>query len=399
MNKRKIVFLCESVTLAHVARSRLLADSLPTSDFTIKFYCDGHYESLFESPKYPIIPLGSTPPAQFVEWNLKSQPIWPKQRIQEYFAKDLVILEEESPDLVIGDMRQSLQISARKLGIPYLNVINGYWCAKDETFLPIPDVLPRRLLGTSLAQKVFNALRPLLMIPHTTPFSHARKNSGLPPLRVKALPHIFCEADYNVYLDLPQLVDMDCDGTKNVAIGPVLWSPKMDVPSWWQRLPINRPIIYINFGSSGDPSLLPSLVDMLAELNVTLIVGTASKDTVIEKKYDNVFSEAFIPGDKASDLCDICISNGGSPTTMQALASGAYCIGVCFNIDQLVNMHSLKEKGVGDYFYPTPSELPKIKAVCEKILNSPVDLSSIQKLIQENDPYQRFRDLIGKILG
>ena len=329
----KVLFFCESVTLAHVARCRLLADHLHRDRCCeIVFYCDDHYDDLFSTPGYEIKPLFSTAPATFIEWNLKSLPIWPKHRVLSYLHKDKEILEAEKPALVIGDMRHTLQISAKQLSIPYLNVINGYWCSSRSHELPIPNVPIREVLGTALSQRIFNFIKPLLMGAHTSPFKQSRIDNGLMPVKSRSLPHIFCESDYTAYLDLPEIVDMDLVNDNKRAIGPVNWSPDIEVPSWWSEIPTNKPTIYINLGSSGDSQLLPELVDVLAKHKVTLIVGTASDSIVLSDEYDNVYWEKFIPGDKACEIADVSISNGGSPTTMQALASGIFSIGICFNI-------------------------------------------------------------------
>lgn len=395
---KKIVFFCESVTLAHVARCRLLADSLVDKGVTIVFYCDDHFDRFFPKANYPIKRLASTPPETFIEWNLKSQPIWSARRIDEYLKQDKHILDKENPDLVIGDMRHTLQISAKKQNIPYLNVINGYWCSGREVALPIPDVPIRRVLGTYSSQALFDLLKPVLMIPHTRPFARCRQQFSLPAVRQRSLPHIFCESDYTVYLDLPSLVDMDLSSPNKRAIGPVLWSPQIDTPDWWERIPRHNPIVYINLGSSGDASFLPALVETLANNPYTLIVGTASDEITLPTHYDNVFSARFIPGDKACEIADISITNGGSPTTMQALANGIFSIGVCFNIDQLVNMQTLKSKGVGEYFYPSKRELVKIEACCRAQLNKKQDLSLYAEEIKQNNPYESFNTFIDDIL-
>lgn len=395
---KKIVFFCESVTLAHVARCRLLADELAKKEHAIIFYCDDHFNRFFPQPNYQIKRLDCTAPDTFIEWNLKSQPIWPAIRIREYLKRDELILTEENPDLVIGDMRHTLQISARKQNIPYLNVINGYWCSSRDFALPIPDVPVRRALGTYFSQLLFDLLKPILMLPHTLPFNRYRQQYSLPAIKKRSLPHIFCESDYTAYLDMPSLIDMDLSTPNKRAVGPVLWSPDIDTPDWWETIPTHKPIIYINLGSSGDASFLPALVETLAKNPYTLIVGTASDKITLPTQYDNVFSSQFVPGDKACEIADISITNGGSPTTMQALANGIFSIGVCFNIDQLVNMQTLKLKDVGEYFYPSKSELPKIEACCREKLNNRPDLSHYATEINQNNPYQHFNNLVDDIL-
>ena len=396
MTKKKVVFFCESVTLAHVARSRLIADHIDSKKYDVVFYCDDYYDHLFSSPAYEIKPLHSTPPQKFIEWNLKSQPIWGRARINEYLERDAEILDLEKPDVVIGDMRHTLQISAKKRAIPYINIINGYWSSSRDITLPIPDVLVRRLLGTNLAQRVFEMIKPIVMIPHVTPFKKIRERHGLPPLNRYTLPDIFCECDYIAYLDLPEIVDMDANSKDKWAIGPILWSPEIETPTWWENIPTNKPIVYVNLGSSGDSSLLPKLVERLVKHDITLIVGTADKHLTLSE-HDNLYQDTFIPGDKACQIADVCISNGGSPTAMQALASAVYSIGICFNIDQLVNMHTLRKSGLGEYFYPTVAELAKIERACIQAIENKKDLSHQAAIINNNLPYDKFNKMLQSV--
>ena len=34
-------------------------------------------------------------------------------------------------------------------------------------------------------------------------------------------------------------------------LGPVLWSPAVELPGWWDSLPTDRPIVYATLGTSG----------------------------------------------------------------------------------------------------------------------------------------------------
>jgi UDP:flavonoid glycosyltransferase YjiC (YdhE family) len=82
-------------------------------------------------------------------------------------------------------------------------------------------------------------------------------------------------------------------------IGPVLWSPQVPLPAWWDTIPTDRPIIYMTLGSSGDMATLPTIVAALAALPVTVLVATAGRRT-LEALPPNVFVADYLPGLAAS---------------------------------------------------------------------------------------------------
>ena len=55
------------------------------------------------------------------------------------------MLAEIAPDLVVGDLRVSLSVSARLAGIPYVAIANAYWSPYARRRFPLPDVLWTRM--------------------------------------------------------------------------------------------------------------------------------------------------------------------------------------------------------------------------------------------------------------
>uniref|UniRef100_UPI0034E06EEC glycosyltransferase n=1 Tax=Stenotrophomonas maltophilia TaxID=40324 RepID=UPI0034E06EEC len=84
------------------------------------------------------------------------------------------------------------------------------------------------------------------------------------------------DADHLLIPDLAGLYPLGESNGSYSYIGPLLWSPDTPQPSWWQD-PDNEPMgtVYVTLGSSGDPSLLPQILDALANLPVRVIASTA----------------------------------------------------------------------------------------------------------------------------
>jgi UDP:flavonoid glycosyltransferase YjiC (YdhE family) len=132
----------------------------------------------------------------------------------------------------------------------------------------------------------------------------------------------------------------------HLYLGPVLWSPAVDPPSWWDSLPADRPVVYVTLGSSGRSDLLGVVLQALAELPVTVIAATAGRINVKDVPA-NAFVADYLPGEEAAARAAVVICNGGSPTTQQALAAGKPVVGIASNLDQHLNMEAVERAGAG----------------------------------------------------
>jgi len=92
------------------------------------------------------------PGEQFLENIAKGSPAFPTAVLRRYVQYDRELIQRVQPDLVIGDMRLSLPISARLENTPCAVLINAYWSpfTKRRSILPelpLTRIVPPRLLG------------------------------------------------------------------------------------------------------------------------------------------------------------------------------------------------------------------------------------------------------------
>ena len=57
----------------------------------------------------------------------------------------------------------------------------------------------------------------------------------------------------------------------------------------------------------------------------------------------------MLPGQAAASLSRLVICNGGSPTTHQALAAGVPVLGITSNMNQHLNMETIRRAGAGEF--------------------------------------------------
>ena len=258
----------------------------------------------------------------------------------------MALIRRVKPDLVVGDFRLSLSVSARRSGRPYAAVTNAYWSphVKDRT-LPMPVLPITQVLPLPVAGVLFDTFSPFVARLFGRPLNQARRAYGLPALK-SDLRVAYTDADHVLYADSHAMFDCAPLPDNHRRIGPILWAPPMDPPDWWQHIDASRPVVYLTLGSSGPPELLAVALEALAPLGVTVIASTAGAK-VVPATTKNVHVAAYLPGIEAAARASLVICNGGSPTAQQALAAGVPVLGIASNMDQFLNMASVAQAGAG----------------------------------------------------
>lgn len=344
---KHILFFAEAVTLAHIARCIALANKLHDSgNYIITIAADNRYDDIIGSVPFQRIPLYSISSQYFAKKLAKGLPIYDEQTLIDYVNEDLRIIDEIKPDFVIGDFRLSLAISSRVKKIPYATLTNAYWSPYANISYPIPEMPLTKVFGITIAQKIFDVVRPFVFKLHTLAFDKVCKKFRQSSLG-RDLREVYTHADFTFYADIESFVPMKALPSSHIFIGPIIWSAKVALPAWWETLPSDKPIIFVTLGSSGDSSLLPMLLETLSHLSVTVLCVTANK-TKLEKAYSNVFISEFLPAEQVVKKADIVICNGGSPMVYQSIAENKFVIGLPSNLDQYLMMTLTHTAGFGE---------------------------------------------------
>jgi len=345
MNRRRILFVAENVTLAQVVRLVTLAKSLDPRWYEVHFACSDFDPLIFRGTSFHRWPI-HTIPRWFVNRAIESgRRIYDQRTLRRYVKDELELFSQVQPDLVVGDFRQSLAVSAAVAGIPYANLINAYWSphAERDAF-PLPDHPMVQLLGEELARRHFPRAMPWVFDHFARPLNDVRKEHGLPALG--SLPEVLTAGDAVLFPDIPSLVPTRDLPSHQHYLGPVLWSPDVSLPEWWSSVDRSRPTIYVTLGSSGKIDLLPTVIDGLKNLPVSVMLATAGRARV-DVSGSNIFLADYLPGHLAARRADLVICNGGSTTGYQALAEGTPVIGIPFNLDQYLAMQAIDRYGAG----------------------------------------------------
>lgn len=342
--RTRILFLAEAVTLAHVGRPVALATALDAEHYDIHFAHCPRYRPLLGELSFTEHHIESISPQQFMAALAAGKPLYDLTTLMKYVKADLKLIADIKPDIVIGDFRLSLAVSAELAAIPYVTISNACWSPYTKQRYPVPELPLTRALGPTAGQWLFSLGRPLAFALHCLPMHRLRRRFGLKSLGF-SLQEVYTHANYTLYADLPGQYSTSHLPPNHHFIGPVIWSPRLTLPPWCQHLPADRPLIYVTLGSSGQADLLPQIITALGQLDVTALISTAGA-ALPTSIPNNVFLDTYLPGEEVAQMASLVICNGGSPTTYQALASGKPVIGIAANLDQHLNMQSLTAAGV-----------------------------------------------------
>lgn len=398
--QRPIVLLvAEAVSLAHFARIVTLAKALDPNLYEVVVASDPRYAGLEMPFDCTFCPIRSIPSTEFAQALAHGKPLYSVETLTQYVEDDLALLDRVKPNLVVGDFRLSLAVSAPLRHIPYAAVVNAYWSPYAGITYPVPDLPMTRILGVPLAQKLFSAVRPIAFALHARPLNRVRQKFGLPSLSPD-LRNIYTWGDYTLYADIPEVAPTHDLPTHHRYLGPLLWSSKTPLPYWWNNLREEKPVVFLILGSSGQADLLPMALSALAQLPVTVIVATAGQVALAEVP-PNAYIAEYLPVDIATQRSQLLISNGGSLTTYQALTSGVPVIGVCSNMDQLLNMDALERLGVGIALRAASLTSAALSGAVTAILGNFAYRQAADHLSQvlaKVDAGQRFREIVAEIV-
>ena len=341
---RKILFLAEGATLAHVARPCVLAATLDSERFDVVLARPPAFAWLTAQAGFRSVDLQCIDSGVFAQRLEHGQPLYDFATLSRYVEEDLALIDVERPDVVIGDFRLSLSISARLRGVPYITICDAYWSPEQPLRPMLPVLSFTSFSPIPLAALLFQWIAPLALRVHTRPMEQLRAQYGLPSLG-HDLRRCYTDADLRLFANFPAMFPSIHPNDQADFIGPIAWSPPVLESTQFRQG--ERPLAYVTMGSSGKTDVLASVAAALEEAGYDSVVATAGKRLAkdIQSPFTRVFD--YLPGNLVCSQASLVVCNGGSPTTNQALTHGVPVLGVAWNMDQFMNMRAIEEFGAG----------------------------------------------------
>jgi UDP:flavonoid glycosyltransferase YjiC (YdhE family) len=375
---KRILFLAEAVTLAQVVRLAALARALDPRRHEIHFASARFDELVFAGAPFVRHTIRSLSPELIAARVAGGRRLYSRRTLARYVAEDRALLRDVRPDLVVGDLRLSLAISAPAERVRHAALVNAYWSPQAVSDgYPLPDHPIVSLLGVERAARSFARALPFVFRHFARPVNSLRRAAGLPALG--SLPEILTHGDYTLFPDVPSLVPTRALPPHQRYLGHVPWAPDVPRPEWWCRLDPRRPTVYVTLGSSGHVRRLPLVVEAAAAMDCQVLVATAGRAR-LGATPRNVFVADFLPGDLAARRAHVVVSNGGSTTGYQALAQGRPVLGVPFNMDQYLASQAIERAGAGLVVRAGAADAGAVTAALQRLLTEPAFAANARRV-------------------
>lgn len=394
----RILFVVEAVSLSQVVRLAALARALDRARYEIHF-ASAHFDDLiFAGTSFTRHQIFSLPAAVVDRRVARGLRPYGRRTLARYVREELALIDRVRPDVVVGDLRLSLTISAPLAGVPHACLINAYWSphALRDGF-PLPDHPIVKLLGVDLAAKHFHKALPFVFRHFARPVNQLRRANGLP--EIGGLPEILTHGDTTLFADVPALVPTGPLPPGQVFIGPIPWSPPVALPPWWGDLDPARPTVYVTMGSSGAVDRLPVIVDAAVSTGCQVLVATAGR-VELTAAPPHVYVADYLPGHLAARRASVVVSNGGATTGYQALAEGRPVLGVPFNLDQYLASDAIVRAGAGLLLRAGSVRKADAERALTRLITEPSfdeRARALQAELARWDARARFEDVVGEI--
>jgi UDP:flavonoid glycosyltransferase YjiC (YdhE family) len=338
----RILLFAEAVTLAHVARPIALAKVLRRLGHDVCIAAASAADRWLDAEGLPRQRIASIESSRFLRALARGMPAYDTATLIRYVEDDLAAIAAWPPDIVVGDFRLSLYISARYAQKAYGAIANAYWSRRYWTGVEAPPIAPLSWLPRRLSDALFGAIYPAAFAVHAVPFHRACKRFGVAPpghdIRdVYTASHLTAFADVEAFYERgPRRADTP------PFLGPLAWEPPdlRPLPAFSE----GAPIAFISLGSSGQPRVLAAVLRIVGRLPVRCIVATAGSTVALPSNC--IHSSDWLPYSAACRAASVVVCNGGAPAVYAALAAACPVVGMPGNLDQLLNLRHLARHGV-----------------------------------------------------
>lgn len=347
--RRRILFVGQAVSLAHVARPLRLAQELDRSAWEVHFACDERYRRFVAQAEMPFRALASMAPDEFRQRLARGAALADGAALAREIEADTALLEELRPDLVLGDFRLSLGISAELAGVPYANLCNAHWSPRTALAFPVPE-LPVLRHAPRLLAPLMKLGASAVFRRHASDFNALRRRHGQAP--VEDLRAMYTLGTWTLFADLPELAPCSTLAPHERYLGPVVWGPDEPLPAGLLEGDDARPLVYATLGASGTHRVVAALLEALGALPVRAVLATAGRP-IAGALPSNVKVLPYVAATKLLPRAAACVFNGGCATGYQALAAGVPLLALPENGDQFLFTEALVRQGAGRCVRPT----------------------------------------------
>ena len=357
---KKLLFLAEAASLAHVGRPLTLANWAFENGYEVHFACsvEGLIKSGTQEFPFATYPLHSIKGALFYERVNKGQFFYRFEEMVSYVEEEKKLIRKIDPDLIITDFRLSAPISAWLCNKPLLNLSNSHWSPNAACPFPAPKAGIFNWLPKSMREKLFSLIRPIAFKAFGKELNRVRRYYGLP--EKNDFRELYTDGTFTAYMDMPDFTSIEKLPKNHFFMGPIIWNPTHNS----QKITLkDNQNIYISMGSTGNNKLIDPIIKSILKTEYFIILSGVNFEEGLDllQKYPGLKNRSIIKSliDPASILpnCRLTICHGGSGTVYQSLAHGTPVLCFPSNPDQSLVSYAVSNKKLGKFIEETnPSQ-------------------------------------------
>ncbi|MCM2277253.1 MAG: hypothetical protein NDJ89_04200 [Oligoflexia bacterium] len=350
---KRLLFVAESVTLAHFFRPFCVARRLDPARFEVHFAARESHRAAVEGAGFRFHPITGISSASFLESLRTGSPPFDLSTLRAFAREDAELVARVRPAAMVSDFRLSLPVASERERIPLYTITNVHWAPwarlprwplPDLSGFPLGEVLP-----VPLARAIFLAARPIVFSKFLAPLNRLRREHGQ-----EAFPSLgaaYTHGDFQLLDDVPGLI-----GTRTPVppsayfCGPLIEDALAGLPTRWPEgwdlsQPPRKGRTYVSMGSSGSLAALEAVIRAIESLGWEALMATATRFDSGELP-GFIRSAPILPGALCAQVSDVVITNGGSAPCYQALSQGKPILALPSNMDQFLFSEALEKAGL-----------------------------------------------------
>jgi UDP:flavonoid glycosyltransferase YjiC (YdhE family) len=330
---KRVLVIGDSMSLAHVARAIVVARRLIREGAKVVFATGPAHQALARQEGFEPRKVYCVPPEYAHAAIRRGSHIFDLSTLKQYVDSDLALIRSERPDLIIGDMRMSLNISADLAGVEHWSIISGYLTRYYDAPQSPPKTFPLfRVLGSQFSRLLYPVVKSAMLRHYAASFRCFRRKLGLPD--VENIFDVIASPHRNLIADLPRFVPCTALPSHFEYVGPLLWEPSVPDPPWLAQLDPDVPTAYVSMGSTGDAHDSIRILVTLRDAGWQVLTTTGSHINSVA----GILACKYGRGSTLLQRSRVVVCHGGSGTLYQAIAHGVPAIGVPTFHDQETNL-------------------------------------------------------------
>lgn len=344
---KPILFVTDANFLSHLLRSMEIARVLRNRGHKVLFAADGLYLHFLEKHGFEYHRIYTNDPVHTMKATRASMfRYYNADRIRKSVTSEVACIQKADPEIVVGDFRWTLRMSAEYCRVPYVGIINTMWTPYYSRMRSISEkMVLRKIFGRRFMEKFSPFGQRLMMRRRGKPFYKLCRELGITP--IKNLNREMY-GDYNLMPDLPEFCPTENLPDNFCFIGPLFASDDMIGVSRKANLPA-EPYLYATLGSTATPKMISKLFDAFAGKAVSLVMTTGNQP-IQTPVPGNIHLFDYLPAGQAYANATAVVCHGGQGTLYQALSYGMPIIGIATHNDQQWNLDRVTDLQLGKQF-------------------------------------------------